>query len=351
MKLAFSIPICELGSDTPNSFEYYNLLQPASHIAGEVVSFDFAARARAVGSLAMTKELLEFIEREAPDALICTFISNEYEPVLFDRLKSLTTTIGYFYDEPWRRQYTRFWAPRLTYWTTTDVNAYRFYLAEGLTNAIYAPFGSNLHMLGRTNLPKQYDVTFVGSYHVSRDWIYRRLKKAGFNVRFWGYHGWDAGKVDQVEMAEIFRQSRINLNLSNCICWDVRCALSSLRTPRSAVRQLRDYQRALRGQDPKTTEMIKFRQFEINACGGFQLSYLVEGLEQHYCLGQEIAVYATPDEMLEKTRYYLEHEDEREEIARRGFERTMRDHTMEQRLTDILAKAGVGLPTASEPSK
>lgn len=93
--------------------------------------------------------------------------------------------------------------------------------------------------------------------------------------------------------------------------------------------------------DNKTREMVKARHFEINACGGVQLSYYVEGLERHYQIGEEIALYESADAMLEKAFYYLKHEGEREDIARRGYERTLRDHTMEKRFADLFDAIGL----------
>ena len=93
--------------------------------------------------------------------------------------------------------------------------------------------------------------------------------------------------------------------------------------------------------DNKTREMVKARHFEINACGGVQLSYYVEGLERHYQIGEEIALYESADAMLEKAFYYLKHEDEREAITQRGYERTLRDHTMEKRFADLFDAIGL----------
>jgi spore maturation protein CgeB len=73
-----------------------------------------------------------------------------------------------------------------------------------------------------------------------------------------------------------------------------------------------------------------------------QLSHYAEGLERSYSIGEEIVLYASPEDLIEKIRYYLKHEDEREAIARRGHERTLRDHTMKKRLQDIFLHLGLG---------
>lgn len=93
-------------------------------------------------------------------------------------------------------------------------------------------------------------------------------------------------------------------------------------------------------QRPPQTQL---EHFEINACGGFQLSYYVEGLERHYQIGDEIALYASPEELVEKACYYLKHEDEREVVAQRGYERRLREHTMERRFRELFERMGLSM--------
>ncbi len=49
----------------------------------------------------------------------------------------------------------------------------------------------------------------------------------------------------------------------------------------------------------------------------------------------------SPEDLIEKTRYYLNHEEEREAIAKRGYARTRNDHTMEKRFTDLFNAIGL----------
>lgn len=85
---------------------------------------------------------------------------------------------------------------------------------------------------------------------------------------------------------------------------------------------------------------MKARQFEINGCGGFQLSYYVDGLEHCYEIGREIVVYLDVDDLISKVKYYLAHDDEREAIASRGYQRTLAEHTYTQRFQSIFARIG-----------
>jgi spore maturation protein CgeB len=98
-----------------------------------------------------------------------------------------------------------------------------------------------------------------------------------------------------------------------------------------------------RWRSPKDFEQIKARHFEINGCRGFQLSYYVDGLEHCYEIGKEIAVYLSPDDLIDKIRYYLADDALRESIALAGYQRTLNEHTFRQRFERVFS--AMGLPT------
>jgi len=50
-------------------------------------------------------------------------------------------------------------------------------------------------------------------------------------------------------------------------------------------------------------------------------------LGEHFRLGEECVVFEEGDDLRKKAEYYVTHEDERREMARRGHERTKRYHT------------------------
>lgn len=316
------------------TWEHYNIYQAIEHLGVHVIPFDFMVALKEHGRDGMNEMLVKLVSDEKPDIMIFTLYTDQFKPVIIDALSRKTITIAYLFDDPWRIQYSLFWAQHFTYITTSDVNGIRNFRERGCTNVIYAPFGSNHYLLGKKNLPKIYDVTFVGGYHPQREWYLNAIKKTGIAVKIWG-PGWGTSSLDQIQMAEVFRQSRINLNFSNCVNWDIRCLLSECKGLKALRGFVAGYRSVFSGKDPKTREMIKFRQYEINACGGFQISYYAEGLERHYEIGKEIVIFLSLEDMIEKIHYYLNHEDEREEIARCGYARTLRDHTMEKRFTDL----------------
>jgi spore maturation protein CgeB len=79
-------------------------------------------------------------------------------------------------------------------------------------------------------------------------------------------------------------------------------------------------------------------------CGAFYLCRRVEGIEEVLVPGKEIEVFGDHDEMADKIRYYLKHEEDRRHIARAGRHRVLAEYTYEHRFTSMfetLKRAGI----------
>lgn len=314
-------------------YEYYHFyltLQKMTDV--ELSVFDFMQIIRQEGRECMNRKLVDVVKRERPDLVLVIPVTDQLIPEIIDEINRHTITVAYFFDDMWRIEYARFWARHFSFITTSDADGVRKFRAAGHTNVIFSPFGTNQDVFCRLDLSKEYEVSFVGQYHPLRAWHLRALRRAGIKVAVWGT-GWIAGRLDDAEIVRVFNQSKINLNFSNSVSWDLRYLLSSPRAIRNTLTSVRK-------RDSKTHEQVKGRHFEINGCGGFQLSYYVEGLERCYQIGEEIAIYTSPDELVEKTRHYLKYENEREQVAQRGYERTVTEHTMQSRLRAIFRDAG-----------
>lgn len=68
---------------------------------------------------------------------------------------------------------------------------------------------------------------------------------------------------------------------------------------------------------------INFRVFETLACGAMLITDKIHnnGMEELFVDGKHLVTFETKEELVEKIRYYLEHEDERKAIARSGQDR------------------------------
>jgi spore maturation protein CgeB len=318
--------------DPSKSYEYHNFQRPLEKLGHAVLPFDFLEVMHAHGRDEMNQKLLATVKEYLPDIVFFVPHTDQFIPEIVDEIGRLAITLGYFFDDMWRIEYSRFWARHFSFVSTSDVNGLRKFRDAGFTNVIYSPFACNTDVYCNRNMPKLYDVTFVGQHNAYREWYINNLKRASIDVRVWGL-GWPSGMITSEDMIIIFNQSRINLNLSNCVSWDARYLFAPFRSVKNTLRVWRQVMHSIRHTDMKTVEQVKGRHFEINACGGFQLSYYVEGLERHYQINEEIALYDSREDLVDKVCYYLKHDDEREAIAQRGYERTLKEHTMEQRFT------------------
>ena len=78
------------------------------------------------------------------------------------------------------------------------------------------------------------------------------------------------------------------------------------------------------------------RPFETMACGTFLLTYHTRNNPFHDGVHCRIYDPEKPQELADLIRYYLAHEDEREAIARAGCEEVRRNHSLRDRLAEVL---------------
>lgn len=103
------------------------------------------------------------------------------------------------------------------------------------------------------------------------------------------------------EMPEVFRDSKINLNIT----------LRSI------------------------TSGIPLRALDIMGAGGFLLSNYQPELAENFIDGQEVVLFGSKEDMLAKATYYLQHEEERKQIAYRGWKKIQEKFSYEVQLKKI----------------
>lgn len=74
------------------------------------------------------------------------------------------------------------------------------------------------------------------------------------------------------------------------------------------------------------------RMFEATGCGALLITENSKNIQNYFEPGKECIVYDNATDLIEKIRYYLQHDHERNGIAKAGYERTMKEHTYDNRL-------------------
>ena len=306
-----------------DSLEYQGFYKSLKQLSNEIYPFWYDEYLTKKKEL--QKEIIKFADDIKPDILFFILYKGAFEFSTLDYLKSRYITINWFCDDQWRFDiFTRYQAPHFTYAVTTDKFALNKYRNIGYKNVIlgqWASFAFDKNINFRT-VKYKYDVSFVGGINSYRKWLVSKLKKAGIKVECFGT-GWKNGRVTFDEMGEIFKTSKINLNISNSANYDIRYVFSSLRSIKVFLKS------------KKRIEQIKARNFEIPAFGGFQLTNYIPFLEDYFEIGREVALYSSFEDLLLKIRYYLENESIRNKIACKGYEKTIQEHTYSHRLKKI----------------
>jgi spore maturation protein CgeB len=265
----------------------------------------------------MNAELERFVRQVEPDIAMFVLFKDEIQAETIRRLTDDgIRTFNWFCDDHWRfDNFSRAFAPAFSLVATTSPEAVPRYHASGYDRVVLSQWACNQYAFDRRGLEPEYDVSFVGQRYGERPKIVESIRKAGFNVHCWGY-GWEEGRIEQPQMVRVFETSRINLNLSNS--WTGR----------------RWRRRPAIGQ-------IKARLFEVPGSGGFLLSEAAPHIDDYFAVDSELATFTGTDELIEKIRYWLEHEDERAQVANRGYARVRAEHTYDQRFAEIFAAAGL----------
>jgi len=88
----------------------------------------------------------------------------------------------------------------------------------------------------------------------------------------------------------------------------------------------------------KTIESgIPLRVFDILSCGGFCLTNYQSEIAEYFADGEDLVMYSGIEDMVEKVAYYLEHDEEREQIARNGYEKLKMNHDLEIKMKEMLS--------------
>ncbi len=152
---------------------------------------------------------------------------------------------------------------------------------------------------------------YIGFKCTQRDRI-RTLRAISQNYQMDLYTTEDASMLPNIRnrgiaksfsmMPQIFKCSRINLNMT-------------ARTIKSGMPQ---------------------RIFDIMAAGGFVLSNYQAEIPEYFIPEEDIVLYESIPDLLAKIEYYLSHEEERQKIAKNGYEKTKKQHLLTHRAQEML---------------
>ncbi|MGG6311755.1 CgeB family protein [Paenibacillus macerans] len=273
----------------------------------------------------------ELAARHKPDLLLA-LDGLELPADYVDAVRAMgIPTAVWFTDDPYYTDITVPLSPHYDYVFTLERNCIEPYLAAGCSHVHYLPFAAYPEHYRPTLIQSKVrrTLSFIGSAYWNRVHYLRPvmapLMEQGLLINgIW----WDrlpefpiyADRIElgkwmgPVETAEVYSGSKVIINLH--------------RSPLDG--DVNNNGAGILAASPNP------RTFEISACATLQLVDARDDLASFYTPGEEIETFSTPEELVDKTRFYLTHEKERREIALRALERTLRDHTYGNRLNELL---------------
>ena len=305
--------LCALGKyqygdpDRGLSTEYAAFMPALKNLGHDVVHFELWNRRKYSDYAELNHLLLEAVDRECPQVLLTVQLQYEIFLETLQRIKNRgdVATVCWNTDDSWKyREVSRFIGRYYHAMTTTYPDVVSRYHRDGISHLFQTQWAARSDKLSAPLFSREcrYPVSFIGEAHGNRKKRIQYLLDQGVPVACFG-HGWTHGAVSADDVPEIMRNSVISLNFANS--------------------------RGRRNQ-------IKARTFEVPGAGGFLLTDPAPYLENWYIPDQEIVVFQSDPDLVQKIKFYLSHPDIRDRIAAAGFERTCNDHTYEKRLQLIL---------------
>ena len=206
-----------------------------------------------------------------------------------------------------------------------------WYVRDGI-EAEYMMFYADPAVCAPKDMPKLYDVSFVGTYYPEREGIVHTLAQAAqhrkLSFRLLG-DGWDkhltgpggtwgplgskftyGGRPDYLEVLRTWHSSKICLNI---------------------------HQDGLR----RLEVIANLRCYELAACGSFMLSDYVDGMEEVFGRPLPFGTWKQGDNVLEAIRYWAEKGEERRRLSEQFRRVILEKHTPEHRAKHILWRLGL----------
>ncbi len=290
----------------------FDALQRFENVATKF--FDYTTEAQVRGVAGMSEWLEEIIFREKPD--IFFYFPVKGDPgILPASLNSITdstdtqTVIWTDHLHSISDEEAIRWTSCADHIITTSNQSFQKYQELGLGRKIIkSQWAFNPFTYPAKIRSKSREISFIGSSGSDRSDMIEKIRQCGVPIDVFG-NGWhEDSYLSFYDMVNIIGQSKINLDLPHA--------------------------------DVITSGQIARRIFEIAGCRGFIITHPAGCPGEFYEPDKEVVCAASTEELIDKCRYYLVHEREREAIALRGYDRTIKDHTWLHRFTDIFKHIG-----------
>jgi spore maturation protein CgeB len=364
-------------------------LLPTSHfmdVRGDFTPAELALRARTTERLLW--EVHAAHARRPLDLFLSYFYNAHFEPAGFDELRRMgIPSVNFYCNSMYQFELVKAVAAKADFAWHTEKNARQLYLDAG-ANPVWVQMAADPGVYRpMPQIAKAPSACFVGQRYCDRDRWVASLIRASVPVDVYGA-GWvdNGGAVlhadarrEESESTLVGRKKVVpgswpsylavvceNLargGLSGGVLRSVRQlkykrdtrALSALISPKArgpasdVTRVFAEYEVCLNFSNvwsdgrpgSQLIPHVRLRDFEAPMSRTCYLTGHSHEITEFYEVGREIETYDSPEELIDKVRYYLGHPAAAEELREAGYRRAKRDHTWRRRFQELFQQIGI----------
>ena len=270
----------------------------------------------------INKKLLERVKELRPDVFLVIRGEELYQETLRVMMDTYhARTVSWWTEPRLEHKYYISSLPDFDFVFTFDKEHIAQMQGYGARSVHYLPLACDPMIHKKIDLTEEenklygHDISFCGAVNSARIEDFKAIKDLDFAI--WGMH-WRRivkqgglsknfkGEVMGDEVAKVYSASKIGLNVHH----------------------------------PTTLTGANARTFEIPACGVMEMVDYKESIAELFRIGEEIICYKDRAELRKFAEYFLARPAEREEVARRGMERALKEHRFIDRMRAVLSAVG-----------
>lgn len=348
-------------------------------IPGGFTAEELAARAQTTEQI--LAEITAAHRRRPLDAVLTYFYNSHFDPAGFAEIAKLgVPTINFYCNSLYQFPNVAAIAAKVDWSWHAERDARSSYLAAG-ARPIWVQMGADPAICRPIDAPRERKACFVGMRYADRDQWALGLVRAGIPLALYG-SGWGVASPTASPIASDTYLGRRQLRPAsfNSYLRSTQDALAKYGLFAGARRMVArmQYRRTSRAATPVLAPLaqpraadlsavfaryevclnfsnvwadgepgapliphVRLRDFEAPMSRTCYLTGDTDEIRQFYDVGREIDTYRTLDELVEKTRFYLNDTAAAERLREAGYRRARRDHTWTRRFEELFRKCGL----------
>ncbi len=197
----------------------------------------------------------------------------------------------------------------------------------GAKNTHFIPHGFDPEIHRKLNISTEdrnkfgCDASFIGTWSPKKEAWLSALKQAcpSINLKIWGDQWFKASG------AAIKNDIQNTPVLGDLYAIAIQCSKINLGILSEQV------------VGSSSGDLITSRTFHIPGANGFLLHERNEESVLYFKENEEAAFFSGPDELVKQVKYFLENEDLRERIKTAGYNRALKDHSLDERAKTVIS--------------